>query len=238
MLFFILALLVYQDLPVFSKVGLKSEILKQERELWLYREASDYEKCPVLYLLDGKENFLTVVGIYQSLRRTNEIPPLMIVAVANIDREYDLSPSHIDVDYMKSGGGPNFHKFFKNELIPFIESKYPVTGHRTIVGHSLGAIFNLMLLTKDSGLFQNYLSISPSLWWDNQLISAELMQEVTKWDESKAALKLFMSMANEGSLADPNGKIMLDEYTKLKDFLTKSKRIAFNYRDNFTENHL
>lgn len=64
------------------------------------------------------------------------------------------------------------------------------------MGHSLGGLFAIYTLVKQPGLFDGFIAISPSLWWDEEGLV----------DEAETALKnnpdmkgdLYMTMGNEG----------------------------------------
>src|SRR6185369_15595033 len=74
-----------------------------------------------------------------------------------------------------SGGAENFVKFLSLELFPFLESTYPVrTEGRTIYGHSFGGLFGTHVLINHPTLFDNYLILSPSLWWNQKAIFKNL----------------------------------------------------------------
>jgi hypothetical protein len=65
-----------------------------------------------------------------------------------------------------SGGGEKFIQFLEKELIPQIEAGYRALPYRICIGHSLGGLMASHLLVNHSGLFDAYLAIDPSLWWD------------------------------------------------------------------------
>src|SRR6185312_6654641 len=58
-------------------------------------------------------------------------------------------------------------RFLENELQPFIEKKYKTNNSRTIIGQSLGGLLATEILFKKPTLFDKYIIISPSIWWDN-----------------------------------------------------------------------
>ena len=64
----------------------------------------------------------------------------------------------------------NFLDFIEKELIPYIEKNYPATSYKTFVGHSYGGIAVLNALFERPQLFNNYIAIDPSLWWDDQIL--------------------------------------------------------------------
>jgi predicted alpha/beta superfamily hydrolase len=59
------------------------------------------------------------------------------------------------------------------ELIPKIESDYSVDTtpkSRVLIGHSHGGLLTTYFFTKHPNVFHNYLTLSPSLWYDNEIL--------------------------------------------------------------------
>jgi hypothetical protein len=135
-------------------------------------------KYPVLYLLDGPAHFYSVTGMMKQFSSSNGnsiVPEMIIVAIANTNRSRDLTPTHVAMDFFSgdsiqydSGGGTQFLNFMEKELIPYIDTTYPTAPYRTFVGHSFGGLAVLNALIRKPTLFDNYIAIDPSLWWENQ----------------------------------------------------------------------
>lgn len=97
---------------------------------------------------------------------------MVVVAILNTDRTRDLTPTHV-LDgiysrYETSGGAENFTAFIGKELMPYIETHYPVAPYRTLIGHSFGGLFVINTLIHHTDMFSAYIAIDPSLWWDDQ----------------------------------------------------------------------
>ncbi|CAN0598621.1 unnamed protein product, partial [Ectocarpus sp. 12 AP-2014] len=67
-----------------------------------------------------------------------------------------------------SGGGNKFLDFIEKELIPHVEKEYPASNYKTFIGHSLGGLTVVNALVNRQELFNNYVAIDPSLWWENR----------------------------------------------------------------------
>ena len=95
-----------------------------------------------------------------------------------------------------SGGADKFLQFIETELMPEVEKRYRTQPFRVLAGHSLGGLFAVHALSTRPGLFNAYVAVSPSLWWDGQ-------SEVNRFEgfiaKQKAPLKavLFFSVGNE-----------------------------------------
>lgn len=200
-----------------------SDILAESRNIWVHlpesatNSPSNTTKYPVLYILDGPTHFHSVTGMIRQLSASNGntiVPEMIIVGIPNTDRSRDLTPTHVDIDFFSgdsiqyaSGGGNKFLDFMEEELIPHIEKTYPAATYRTFVGHSFGGLSVINALISREHLFNNYVAIDPSLWWDNQafLRQADSVLSSKKYD-GKA---LFVGVANtmdEGMQVEEVGK--------------------------------
>jgi len=160
-----------------------SHVLRETRTYSVYVPPSAQDplygrqRYPVLYVLDGETAFPYVAATASSLAAARVLPEAIIVAVHNTNRVRDFTPTHIDSGYYmgpqaarSSGGGEHFTRFLQQELIPHIDSLYPTTSYRMLVGHSLGGLFVLHTLLHHPTAFQAYVALDPSLWWDDALL--------------------------------------------------------------------
>jgi uncharacterized protein len=165
--------------------SIQSTILGENRKIWVHiPDGASKERFPVVYLLDGDGHFSSVVGMIQQLSTINGntmCPKMIVVGIPNTDRTRDLTPTHMDADPMMndsavvrtSGGGENFIAFMEKELMPFIESKYPTAPYKMLIGHSFGGLAVMQTFTHHNSLFNTYISIDPSMWWDNRKLLKE-----------------------------------------------------------------
>ena len=165
--------------------SLESEILGETRNIWVHIPGGaggalfSKSTYPVMYLLDAPDHFHAVTGILDNLGDNGLVPPMVVVAIPNTDRTRDLTPSHVDIMFgdsvfaRTSGGGDKFLDFLEKELIPYVESKYPVSTYRTFVGHSFGGLAAVNALYSRPQLFNNYVAIDPSMWWDDWLLVSQ-----------------------------------------------------------------
>ena len=171
------------DAQYLSQIGLRdsvySEALKESRAIFVqFPEGFDPKsdkKYPTAYILDG-ENLLPALTITQSFYTGGFIPDMILIGISNHqNRTRDLTPTEVEKNWEPNGGAASFLKFLGEELIPFIEEKYPATGYRTLIGHSYGGLFAVNTLLEKPDLFANYLAIDPSLDWDDQLMLNKAM---------------------------------------------------------------
>lgn len=191
--------------------SIQSKVLNEQRKIWIYVpnnfQVGIYSKqrYPVLYLLDGDSHFYSVVGMIQQLSQVNGntiCPEMIVVGIPNTDRTRDLTPTHVDADppmvdsaFSKtSGGGENFVSFMEKELIPYIDSAYPTQPYKMLIGHSFGGLTVMNIVMNNTKLFNSYISIDPSMWWDkmNLLKSSKKVLAEKKF----AGTSLYVGIAN------------------------------------------
>jgi predicted alpha/beta superfamily hydrolase len=164
-------------------LGLIDEIqsaqLNEKRILNIYLpegyQANDTTRYDVVYLLDGSadEDFIHVVGLFQfnNFPWIGRVPKSIIVGIANVDRKRDFTyPTKVEADkkrFPTTGSSEKFIAFIEKELQPYIERKYKTTSSKMIIGQSLGGLLATEILLKKPTLFNKYLIMSPSIWWDN-----------------------------------------------------------------------
>ena len=133
---------------------------------------------PVIYVFDGDANFSTVASMARqlSVRNGNSVlPEAIVVGVMNNDRTRDFTPYPSPFwvypgpsPLENTGGGERFAGYLQNELIPHIDSQYSTAPYRVLIGHSLGGLATVNMLINHTRLFNAYVIIDPSLWYDNQ----------------------------------------------------------------------
>lgn len=165
-----------------DEVTMYSSILDEDRVINVYLPKS-YKKAthkdyPVIYLLDGSrdEDFIHISGLVQfaSFLWIDMVPESIVVGIANTDRKRDFTfpPSVADhsQNFPTAGGSEKFINFIEMELQPYIEKSYRTTRTKTIIGQSLGGLLVTEILFTKPHLFNNYLIVSPSLWWDEEAL--------------------------------------------------------------------
>ncbi len=141
---------------------------------------------PVLYVLDGEDNFPIAAATAQRLARyapRSEVWPGLVVAVGNggqARRAHDYTPAAEGAvgrggQAHATGGADAFLVFLAEELKPAVAARYPADPKRqTLFGHSYGGLFVLHALFSRPELFQTYVAASPSIWFgDGAVIAGE-----------------------------------------------------------------
>lgn len=178
-------------------INLNSIILNEKRTILIYLP-DNYNKSnnpyPVLYLFDAETNFKPVCGVVDILARWKIIPELIVVGLPNTDRMRDLTPTR-DRKFNIGGGGDNFIKFLREELIPYIDKNYNTQSFRILEGHSISGMFTLYTFTVDTTLFDAFIAVSPSMYWDEQI----MLTIIENFLKANPYLKkqLYITLSNE-----------------------------------------
>ena len=93
-----------------------------------------------------------------------------------------------------SGGGEKFISFIEKELIPHIDSIYPTEPYRMLIGHSFGGLTVINTLVHHTNLFNAYVAIDPSMWWDKYRLLNE--SKVALATKNFTGTSLFLGIAN------------------------------------------
>jgi len=187
-----------------------SSILGENRPIWIGLPNSLQDKkaapshCPVVYLLDGDSHFSAVNAMLQQLsaeKATMMFPDMIVVAIPSDQRSRDFTP-YPSPYWMygppspleNPGGGEKFAAFIEKELIPAIESHYPTAPHRTLIGHSLGGLAVTNMLINHTRLFNDYIIIDPSMWYDSTRF---LQSAITRLQQARFdGISVYLGIAN------------------------------------------
>ncbi|HSL46145.1 MAG TPA: alpha/beta hydrolase-fold protein [Anaerolineales bacterium] len=182
------------------------------------RLPSGYEqnqkKYPILYVLDGQWDFKLLDSIYGGLVYDGFVPEMIIIGItySGDDPDYgslrtmDYTPMH-DLFFPGSGDGPKFFAFFKEELIPFVESTYRVDpSQRALMGGSFGGTFTLYAMFTEPTLFSGYVAASPIVVFGNK----DVFRQEAAYASSHPDLpvRLFLSVGELEDMRQPVEEFM------------------------------
>lgn len=209
-----------------------STTLNEQRVLNIYLpnsyEENTTRQYPVIYLLDGSsdEDFIHIAGLVQfnAFPWINNVPESIVVGIANIDRKRDFTyPSNSELDLKElptSGGSAKFIRFIANELQPLIETHYRTSKTKTIIGQSLGGLLATEILFKSPDLFDHYIIISPSLWWDDESL---LAFNPVKFKTPKS---IYIGVGKEGEIME---RVANNLFQKIENEQTKNTKVYFKF---------
>lgn len=190
-------------------IEIESSVLKENRQIYIHKPEGFWgmdenkTKLPVIYVLDAESQFLHTVATIDFLSAAplgnDRIPRSIVVGIPNTNRDRDLTPikgviANDSSTLETTGGGEDFLKFITEELIPYIDSTYSSSKHRTIIGHSLGGLLVFETLLRKRKSFDNYIAIDPAFGFANESYMQEVIDTLNTSILSNE--NLFFSAAN------------------------------------------
>jgi predicted alpha/beta superfamily hydrolase len=192
------------------------------------------EKYPLIVSLDAEYSFALIKNITEHFSERRNIPPIIVVSIAyagayedlelyRINRTRDYTPTYTlkggyGEKYQRhSGGADNFISFIESELFPYLAENYSVNeNEKTIVGHSYGGLFSTYVLVTRPELFNNYIIVSPSLWYDEKVIFD--FEKKNRHDDINA--DVFYAVGSYENQPE-NGRAMVDDLNLFANILKK-----------------
>ena len=187
------------DFVIGDKISFESKVLNERKTIVVippfnYKDRQD-EKFPVVYVLDPGNNLFATFGIVNYYSDMLKIMPnMIIVGIVSNDREKDYLPTP-SIDQPSGGGADKFLRYFNSELVTLIDSTYRTNSERCIIGHSAGGLFAIYALENQPELFDSFICIDPSLWYDDQ----SCVKKMPDFLKNNKGIKksIFISLSNE-----------------------------------------
>jgi predicted alpha/beta superfamily hydrolase len=152
-------------------------------------DAERPEAYPTLYFADAWWLTELVTGVARIAVETENADPFVLVGIGtkgnadqwNLQRNIDLTPSpffpppgitfragSVAMDSSNTGGAASFAHFLRQSVLRRVEAVYHVdSSRRAWLGHSFGGLFGAWVRRVEPDLFQDFLLISPSAFWND-----------------------------------------------------------------------
>jgi predicted alpha/beta superfamily hydrolase len=225
-------------IPEHDSLTITSTLVHEDRVINVWTPpsyATSSDSFPVLYMADGgiKEDFPHIANTLAQLIAERKIPPYILVGIENTDRRRDLSGSSqvaADEEYCPlTDGAKNFRAFIAEELIPNIDSTYRTQEQKAIIGESLSGLFVMETFFLQQSLFDTYIAMDPSLWWNDQYLVNNTAAFLENAPQKQTKLWFAGSSAHDISIAT----------NELADILKTIKHptLMWTYSDEPNEQH-
>ena len=198
-----------EPLVVATTYTVKTAILEGESRKVSIRLPTGYDeeperRYPVVYVLDGgpEQDFEHIAGIAQSRDMNWSFEPFILVGIESVNRRHELTPPVAEAAAYEEtlgtvpGGSGDYLRFLREELKPLIEASFRTDGHDAIMGESLAGLFVVETLLEEPTLFDDYIAISPSMWWEGMKFGREAGRFFAGHPAGKR--RLYLTTANEG----------------------------------------
>lgn len=191
---------------------LHSAVLGEQRRINVYNppKGVDAKPLPVFYMPDGgmNEDFLHIAGLLQVSIANGSMRPFMLVGIENTQRRRDMTgPSDDPRDRAIApviGGAAAFRRFIREELMPAVKARYRTTNETAIIGESLAGLFVMETLFQTPELFDTYIAIDPSVWWNHEYLLKAGAPPGTRQFGGKT---LYVGVSNEPGMPALSGRL-------------------------------
>jgi len=200
-----------KEIIIGTEYQLRSTIFSEDRPILIslpsnYHEST--EKYPVLYHLDGYENlFQLAAGTIKYLSEWEKvIPPTILVAIPNTNRDRDMFPTQASLPTGKTigGGADTFLKFIETELVPYIDEHYRTLPNRILYGTSNSGLTAIYALLTQSQVFDAFIASSPTLSWDENFIFQKAEALIKVWQPTPKFLYMICGEEDLGNIRQEN----------------------------------
>jgi len=198
------------------RTAVPSMHLVNARGIWVYLPPSYAEdpsrRYPVVYMHDGQNLFdprTAFGGTAWAVDRTMNagaedatVREAIVVGIENTSARMDEYTPSRDATRMAGGLGARYLRFVVDELKPLIDTSFrtlPGREHTVLAGSSLGGLITAYAGVHHASVFGHLGIFSPSTWWDNRMILAEVRSL------SSAAvrpLRVYIDSGDSGPSAD------------------------------------
>lgn len=189
--------------------SISSEVLGMERKITVrvpygYQEKENATRSyPVLYLIDGgpEQDFPHIAGIAQLSDTNPAWGEFILIGVETVNRRSEISPAVVDAARYKDfgavpGGSAKFRNFLRSEVRPWVNQRFRTTGRNAVLGESLAGLFTMETFLREPELFDDYVAVSPSLWWEDMEYGRRASEFLKAHRASARSLRIYI--ADEG----------------------------------------
>ena len=225
-------------LPVHDSLKIDSKILNETRIINIWTPpnyATSTDSLPVLYMPDGglQEDFPHIANTVAELVNNKTIRPVIVVGIENIQRRKDLSgPTEIEEDKKIApviGGAEKFRSFINDELFSEINKRYRTTTEKGIIGESLAGLFIVETFFIAPDMFDFYIAMDPSLWWNNHYLIRTAKDNLAKFPTNPKRLWFAGSKTKDIS-------VYTKEFSKILA-TQQLKNLSWKFSDEPKEKH-
>jgi predicted alpha/beta superfamily hydrolase len=210
--------------------SLHSDILGEDVAMSVYLPASygrGDNSYPTLYVLEHDLYYRCLTGIVETYTRLGTIPEMIVIGVASNDRWRDFTPTRAAIPdgraIPNSGGSSSYRNFIIEEAVSCIDERYRTQPFSVLYGHSIAGLFAVESMISGDDAFDAYIATSPSLWWDDEIVTTWMKRSLLS--DSTFSSCLFLALGNEGETM----QVPVERY---RDMLEEhaSKNFHWDYR--------
>lgn len=164
-------------------------------------------RYPVVFSVDGgpEQDFELLAGIAAEAEFSTSFEPFILIGVRTDNRYAQLTPplermgpkmlTALFGDRMQPDGAPKFREFLARDVIPWATSRYR-TDRKVLTAVSLGGLFVVDTLLERPEMFDDYIALTPSVWWDQGRVAEEAAAKLAA--HAKSDRRIYITMGDEG----------------------------------------
>lgn len=185
-----------------------SKVFGGERRI-VVRTPTYYNEDPerrftTVYIIDGgpEQDFPHLAGIAQSGDVNWTFDPVILVGVETVNRRAEITPPATNIELYREelgadpGGSDEFRRFIRDEVKPFVEANFRTSGRDAVIGESLAGLFIVETLFKSPDLFDDFIAVSPSMWWEDMEYGRNARKYLKSLPDGER--RLYLTIGNEG----------------------------------------
>ena len=164
-------------------------------------------RYPVVFSVDGgpDQDFELLSGIAAEAEFSGSFEPFILIGIRTDNRYAELTPpltrtkpetlTALFGERMQPSGAPKFREFLARDVIPWATHRYR-TDRKVLTAVSLGGLFVVDTLLERPELFDDYIALTPSLWWDEGRVADEAATKLASQPASDR--RIYFTMGDEG----------------------------------------
>ena len=165
------------------------------------------KRYPVVFSVDGgpEQDFELLSGIAAEAEMSTSFDPFILIGVRTDNRYAQLTPpleriepkalTDVFGDRMQPNGAPEFREYLARDVIPWATSRYR-TDRKILTAASLGGLFVVDTLLERPDMFDEYIALTPSVWWDDGRIAEEAARKLAA--QAPSDRRIYITMGDEG----------------------------------------
>jgi predicted alpha/beta superfamily hydrolase len=220
-----------------NHVRVPSKAFNTVRDIYIWQpdaESPTAAKYPVLVFPDAEETgqFRAALANVQFLIDRQLIPPMIVVGVPYLaNRTHELSPKATGTtakNYPNAGGADQTLQFIVDELLPWVDARYPTMPVRILAGHSLGGLLALYAMDTRPDAFRIVIAISPGIFWNDGALGNEIALRLAT--DTVRPRTLFVTSGGQEAFIDVPTTAFAARMTALLDSVKTNHQLRYERR--------
>jgi hypothetical protein len=220
-----------------NHVKVPSKAFNTARDIYIWQpdaESPTAAKYPVLVFPDAEETgqFRAALANVQFLIDRQLIPPMIVVGVPYLaNRTHELSPKATGTtakNYPNAGGADQTLQFIVDELLPWVDARYPTMPVRILAGHSLGGLLALYAMDTRPDAFRIVIAISPGIFWNDGALGNEIALRLAT--DTVRPRTLFVTSGGQEAFIDVPTTAFAARMTALLDSVKTNHQLRYERR--------